>query len=92
MQLRSQADDGSVILRPAGAARRRCQKRICALQAGCRKMRIAIRLVFAQNPPMLAQVLSAAVNGIGAFPVEVEPNSGWGDTAIVPIMSFSPNP
>jgi hypothetical protein len=26
--------------------------------------------------------LSAAVNGIEAFPVEVEVNSGWGDTTI----------
>jgi magnesium chelatase family protein len=32
---------------------------------------------------MLARVLSAAVNGIEAFPVEVEVNSGWGDTIIV---------
>jgi hypothetical protein len=30
---------------------------------------------------MLARVLSAAVNGIEAFPVEVEVNSGWGDTS-----------
>jgi hypothetical protein len=27
---------------------------------------------------MLARVLSAAVNGIEAFPVELEVNSGWG--------------
>ena len=32
---------------------------------------------------MLASVLLAAVNGIEAFPVEVEVNSGWGDTIIV---------
>ena len=32
---------------------------------------------------MLARVLSAAVNGIEAFPVEVEVDSGWGDTRIV---------
>jgi magnesium chelatase family protein len=31
---------------------------------------------------MLARVLSAAVNGIEAFPVEVEVNSGWGDTIV----------
>ena len=31
----------------------------------------------------LARVCSAAVNGIEAFPVEVEVNSGWGDTLIV---------
>jgi hypothetical protein len=39
---------------------------------------------------MLARVLSAAVNGIEAFPVEVEVNCGWGDTIIVLIMSISP--
>jgi magnesium chelatase family protein len=32
---------------------------------------------------VLARVLSAAVNGIEAFPVEVEVNSGWGDSVIV---------
>jgi magnesium chelatase family protein len=32
---------------------------------------------------MLARVLSAAVNGIEAFPVEVEVNSGWGGTVVV---------
>jgi len=32
---------------------------------------------------MLARVLSAAVSGIEAFPVEVEVNSGWGDTIVV---------
>ena len=31
---------------------------------------------------MLAKVCSAAVNGIEACPVEVEVNSGWGDTLI----------
>jgi hypothetical protein len=30
------------------------------------------------------------VNGIEAFPVEVEVNCGWGDTIIVIIMSISP--
>jgi magnesium chelatase family protein len=40
-------------------------------------------LAFAQTPAMLARVFSAAVNGIEAFPVEVEINSGWGDTVIV---------
>jgi hypothetical protein len=33
--------------------------------------------------PMLARVLSAAVNGIEAFPVEVEVNCGWGDSMMV---------
>lgn len=32
---------------------------------------------------MLARVLSGAVNGIEAYPVEVEVNSGWGDTVVV---------
>ncbi len=32
---------------------------------------------------MLAKVCSAAVNGIEAYPVEVEVNAGWGDTLIV---------
>ncbi len=33
--------------------------------------------------PMLAKVCSAAVNGIEAYPVEVEVNAGYGDTIIV---------
>jgi hypothetical protein len=32
---------------------------------------------------MLARACSAAVNGIGAYAVEVEANSGWGETIIV---------
>jgi magnesium chelatase family protein len=32
---------------------------------------------------MLAKVCSAALNGIEAYPVEVEVNAGWGDTVIV---------
>ncbi len=32
---------------------------------------------------MFAKVFSAAVNGIEAYPIEVEVNSGWGDTVIV---------
>src|SRR5512136_2186087 len=32
---------------------------------------------------MLAKVCAAAVQGIEAYPVEVEVNSGWGDTVIV---------
>ncbi len=32
---------------------------------------------------MLSRVFSAAVNGIEAYPVEVEVNAGWGDTRIV---------
>src|SRR5437773_11880561 len=32
---------------------------------------------------MLAKVCSAAVQGIEAYPVEVEVNAGWGDTIVV---------
>src|SRR2546425_6553629 len=32
---------------------------------------------------MLARVFSSAVNGIEAYPIEVEVNSGWGDSVIV---------
>ncbi len=32
---------------------------------------------------MLSKVCAAAVNGIEAFPVEVEVNAGWGDTIVV---------
>ena len=32
---------------------------------------------------MLARVCSAAVNGIEAYPVEVEVNAGWGETLII---------
>jgi magnesium chelatase family protein len=32
---------------------------------------------------MLAKVCSAAINGIEAYPVEVEVNAGWGDTLVV---------
>jgi magnesium chelatase family protein len=46
------------------------------------KNRIALAPAFPQHPAMLARVLSAAVNGIEAFPVEVEVNSGWGDTVV----------
>jgi hypothetical protein len=43
-----------------------------------RKNRIARAPEFAHNPPMLARVLSVAVNAIEAFPVEGEVNCGWG--------------
>jgi hypothetical protein len=39
---------------------------------------------------VLARVLSAGVNGIEAFPIVVEVNSGWGDTVVVLIMSILP--
>jgi hypothetical protein len=46
----------------------------------CReKNRMAPAPAFAHNPPMLARVSSAAVNGIEACPVEAEVNCGWGD-------------
>jgi len=32
---------------------------------------------------MLSKVCSAALSGIEAYPVEVEVNSGWGDTLVV---------
>ena len=32
---------------------------------------------------MLAQVCSAAVNGIEAYPIEIEVNAAWGDTVVV---------
>jgi magnesium chelatase family protein len=48
-----------------------------------RKIRIALAAGFAHHRPMLARVLSAAVNGIEAFPVEVEVNCGWGDSMMV---------
>jgi hypothetical protein len=55
------------------------------------KIRIALAPSFTHNPPMLARVLSAAVNGIEAFPVEVEVNCGWGDTIIVIIATDRPH-
>ncbi len=39
---------------------------------------------------MLARVLSAEVNGIEAFPVEVEVNCGWGDTVMVKLSCNLP--
>jgi hypothetical protein len=39
---------------------------------------------------MLARVLSAAVNGIKAFRVEVEVDSGWGDTVVVIVGNKTP--
>jgi len=41
---------------------------------------------------MLAKVCSAAVNGIEAFPVEVEVNAGYGDTVLVIIVNNDPKP
>jgi len=48
-----------------------------------RKDRIALAPRSPNISPMLASVLSAAVNGIEAFPVDVEINCGWEDTLIL---------
>jgi len=64
----------------AAAPPYRITEEICP--APGRKNRIALARAFAQYPPMLARVLSAAVNGIEAFPVEVKVHCGWGDTII----------
>lgn len=45
--------------------------------------RIAFDAELPENTGMLAKVCSAAVNGIEAYPVEVEVNAGWGDTVVV---------
>ena len=42
-----------------------------------------MRAGFLVSSFMLAKVCSAAVNGIEAYPVEVEVNAGWGDTLVV---------
>ncbi len=39
---------------------------------------------------MLAKVCSATVNGIEAYPVEVEVNAGFGDTLIVIVVNKTP--
>jgi hypothetical protein len=56
------------------------------------KFLIALAPSLAQNAPMLAKVCSAAVNGIEAYPVEVEVNAGHGDTIIVVAVNKSPKP
>src|SRR5436190_11160868 len=48
-----------------------------------RKTSLQMRAASAIHLAMLAKVCSAAVNGIEAYPVEVEVNAGWGDTLIV---------
>src|SRR5579862_3622484 len=45
--------------------------------------RIEVRAEVPNNRTMLAKVCSAALQGIEAYPVEVEVNAGWGDTLIV---------
>jgi len=44
---------------------------------------IAFSWSLAHNSAMLAKVCSAAVNGVDAYPVEVEVNAGYGDTLLV---------
>lgn len=39
---------------------------------------------------MPAKVCSAAVNGIEAYPAEVEVNAGWGETVIVLFATVHP--
>src|SRR5216117_4051906 len=48
-----------------------------------RKTSLQLRAASAIHLAMLAKVCSAAVNGIEAYPVEVEVNAGWGDTIVV---------
>ena len=47
------------------------------------EINIAVGINLGHKNSMLAKVCSAALNGIEAFPVEVEVNAGWGDTLIV---------
>ena len=46
-------------------------------------MRIELCPALEHKSRMLSKVCSAAVNGIEAYPVEVEVNVGWGDTLII---------
>jgi len=55
-----------------------------------RKIRIALLTLLDNNYSMLAKVCSAAVNGIEAYPIEVEVNAGYGDTIIVIIVNKTP--
>jgi hypothetical protein len=51
------------------------------------KILIALSSLLDHNLSMLATVCSAAVNGIEAYPVEVEVNAGFGDTLIVMVVN-----
>ena len=53
------------------------------LSTFCFCFQIALRRTLEHNFRMLAKVCSAALNGIEAYPVEVEVNAGWGDTIVV---------
>ena len=48
-----------------------------------RHFRVALGPRLAHNILMLAKVCSAAVNGVEAYPIEVEVNAGFGDTIII---------
>ncbi|MDB6122000.1 MAG: Competence protein ComM [Pedosphaera sp.] len=51
---------------------------------------IALLRFLEKDDAMLAKVCSAAVNGIEAYPVEVEVNAGWGDTNIIIVVNNNP--
>lgn len=51
-------------------------------------MRIEFCPALAHKSRMLSKVCSAAVNGIEAYPIEVEVNAGWGDTLIIMFVSI----
>jgi hypothetical protein len=55
------------------------------------KIGVALLAVLEKDKLMLARVLSAAVNGVEAFPVEVEVNSGFGETVIVIVVPIYPH-
>ena len=61
--------------------RKRRKRRIlsCARSAPLSKKRIALRAGLRHSCRMLAKVCSAAINGIEAYPVEVEVNAGFGE-------------
>jgi hypothetical protein len=67
---------GSTESRPTRLGRRPSSGLCRPQPTAARKNRIAIVPALPQYQPMLARVLFAAVNGMEAFPVEVEVNSG----------------
>ncbi|HEX4264262.1 MAG TPA: hypothetical protein VH597_07975 [Verrucomicrobiae bacterium] len=52
--------------------------------------RIEVTAELPHNIRMLSKVCSAAVNGIEAYPMEVEVNAGWGDTKIIIEVNVNP--
>ena len=77
--------------RIAPTRKRQPNNLFCCAPAPRASVILTICSLVAQHPPMLARVLSAAVNGIGAFPAGVEVNCGWGDTIIVIVEAIPPN-